>query len=383
MKIHSGSPDSLRNILARRSAEVDGISEVLSEVADRRFRGAPSVAVDAQGHLIQTLTAYLLSLRLERSSSLSERSVREYEGHLQDYWTWLQIQALDWTEVTTQHIAEYRNDMHLRRKLQPTTINSRLTAVQLFYRWAIEEETAAVQPGLRRWASSMRSQVEGDVRWRKPGSLHMRLKTQAPRVPSVAETSRVLADMPSPYGLMACWYAVTGLRRSELPRLLLEKLPDTTDGPLASIDFLRKGGYVLPVLVPAMLIERTNDYVKKERPKTAKKRASRRREPPNVFLNSRGNPASGQSVYLQLKRSAGKFGVKTTLHALRHYFAVQVYQQFRQMELNGKQINSLKLTQKLLGHRSIGTTERYLQSLPVPDEALDDALSSLLAGLEE
>ena len=65
---------------------------------------------------------------------------------------------------------------------------------------------------------------------------------------------------------------------------------------------------------------------------------------------TRGRPLTIESVYAMLRRLEKKTGIQATPHMLRHYFANE----------RRKDGWGLELISKALGHRSIATTQRYL-----------------------
>jgi site-specific recombinase XerD len=69
-----------------------------------------------------------------------------------------------------------------------------------------------------------------------------------------------------------------------------------------------------------------------------------------IFLNRRGNPITITGIQLQLASYCHKAGIWVTCHQLRHTFASHMIEA-------GMAVTSV---QKLLGHASIHTTQRYI-----------------------
>jgi integrase len=72
-----------------------------------------------------------------------------------------------------------------------------------------------------------------------------------------------------------------------------------------------------------------------------------------------GEPICGTSLYRRFLSAAKRAGLpRITLHELRHTFGTQAIRKFKIHEV-----------QRLMGHRHIGTTERYLHYAPDPEGA--------------
>jgi len=72
-----------------------------------------------------------------------------------------------------------------------------------------------------------------------------------------------------------------------------------------------------------------------------------------------GEPISGGALYLRFLRAGKRAGLpRLRLHDLRHSFGTQAIRAF-----------SIYEVQRMMGHRHITTTERYLHYVPDPDAA--------------
>ncbi len=81
--------------------------------------------------------------------------------------------------------------------------------------------------------------------------------------------------------------------------------------------------------------------------------AGRREDPGNLFLSGRGNPFDRSSINKTVMRSVGKAlsdGKRISAYTLRHSIA---------MHLRGNGLDVVHIA-KLLGHRSLRTTQRSL-----------------------
>ncbi len=131
----------------------------------------------------------------------------------------------------------------------------------------------------------------------------------------------------------------TGLRANEIASLTLDNL-NTKAGLLA---FIGKGGKERVVGLNDDCLNALQGYVNEARPASASRR---------LLLNDDGLPLTRHSIASRIRRLGERVGVKTSPHALRRYFATK-------HALAGR---SLAMLQRVLGHSSLGTTEKYIQA---------------------
>lgn len=132
----------------------------------------------------------------------------------------------------------------------------------------------------------------------------------------------------------------TGLRVGEVVNLEVADVFLKTDRP-SQLRVQGKGQRERIVYLSATTTRLLRDYLA-NRPTSAESR---------VFLNQHGQPITVTGIQLQLAKYCQQAGIWITCHQLRHTFASR-------MIAAGVPVTSL---QKLLGHRSIRTTQRYIQ----------------------
>lgn len=174
-----------------------------------------------------------------------------------------------------------------------------------------------------------------------------KLDRKLPIVLSVEEVDQLMnsIDLSLRFGLrnramLETLYAC-GLRVSELCGLQLSNFHPEID----LIKVLGKGKKERWVPVSALAQKHLKIYLNNER--SQQKIVDR----DVIFLNNRGKKLSRQSIFLLLKRTCLKAGIKKSIspHTLRHSFATHL--------LRGGA--DLKAIQDILGHESITTTEIY------------------------
>lgn len=131
----------------------------------------------------------------------------------------------------------------------------------------------------------------------------------------------------------------TGLRANEIASLKLDNL-DTKAGLLA---FIGKGGKERVVGLNDDCLKSLKFYLDEARPVSASRL---------LLLNDEGLPLTRHAIASRIRRLGERVGVKTSPHALRRYFATK-------HALAGR---SLAMLQRVLGHSSLGTTEKYIQA---------------------
>jgi integrase len=158
------------------------------------------------------------------------------------------------------------------------------------------------------------------------------------------EVRRILSACHNPkHRMMLDLCYGCGLRVSEVCHLRVSDI-DSQRGQLRVAQ--GKGAKDRMVVLPATLLDRLRDYWRAYRPATWLF--------PSALLPDRAlHPSAPQKAFTQAKRQAGVERIGG-IHSLRHAYATHVLEQ-------GMPVHQL---QRLLGHRSIQSTMRYLHWLP-------------------
>ena len=265
---------------------------------------------------------------------LSPHTIRAYQLDLDRFSQFLgkrgQIAACD-----KGVIHDYVRHLFDVRGLSEASVKRHLATLRSLFRWLEEEESGVEDPfrGAR-------------IRIRTPKRL--------PRVIARADLRRLLVkgSQPHTFADLTAYVATellfaTGMRVSELAGLL-DAAVDVEDGPITIIG---KGNRQRRVFVPDELKSLLTDY------RTARDHAASSAE--TFLVNSRGDAASPQMIRRLIRIHGERSDVRdrVTPHMFRHSVATYLLEE-------GVDI---RYVQRLLGHRSISTTEIYTH---VADAAL-------------
>ena len=218
--------------------------------------------------------------------------------------------------------------------LKESSVKRHLATLRSFFRW-LEEDGAEIEDPFR----------GARIRIRTPKRL--------PRVIARADLRRLLVhERPHTFADLTAYVATellfaTGMRVSELATLL-DSAVDVDDG---TITIIGKGNRQRRVFVPDELKSLLRDY------RTARDRCASSAD--TFLVNSRGCAASPQMIRRLVRLHGERSSVRdrVTPHMFRHSVATYLLEE-------GVDI---RYVQRLLGHRSISTTEIYTH---VADAAL-------------
>ncbi len=274
-------------------------------------------------------TDFALHLRAQRG--LSEHTVRAYLGDLDHLFAYADRHGratLDAIDLTTLRgwLAAMAASRHSR-----ATLARRSAAVRTFFGWALHTGRVPVDPTARLATA------------RVSGALPTVLAQQA--VATLLDTARAAAQDGDPVAVRD-WAAAellyaTGVRVGELCGA------DVGDLDLVgrTLRVLGKGGKerVVPMGLPALVAART--WLDEARPRLAGPSSA-----DALLLGARGARVDQRRLRQAVHRLAAAAGVDDVApHALRHTAATHL--------LEGG--SDLRSVQELLGHASLGTTQRY------------------------
>jgi integrase/recombinase XerD len=220
------------------------------------------------------------------------------------------------------------------RSLKESSVKRHLATLRSLFRWLEEEEHGVDDPF-------------------RGARIRIRMPKRLPRVIARADLRRLLLHAPPHTFADLTGYVATellfatGMRVSELAGLL-DAAVDVEDG---TITIIGKGNRQRRVFVPDELKSLLADY------RVARDRAASAAE--TFLVNSRGDAASPQMIRRLIRLHGERSNVRdrVTPHMFRHSVATYLLEE-------GVDI---RYVQRLLGHRSISTTEIYTH---VADAAL-------------
>ena len=267
---------------------------------------------------------------------LSPHTIRAYELDLERFSQFLgrraAVAACD--RIVIQNYVRHLFDV---RSLKEASVKRHLATLRSFFHW-LEEDGGAIDDPFR------------------GARIRIRMPKRLPRVIARADLRRLLRDdardAPQSFSDLTAYIATellfaTGMRVSELAGLL-DRAVDLDDG---TITIVGKGNRQRRVFVPEEIKAMLMDY------RVVRDRCARDAE--TFLVNSRGAAASPQMIRRLVRIHGERCDVRdrVTPHMFRHSVATYLLEE-------GVDI---RYVQRLLGHRSISTTEIYTH---VADAAL-------------
>jgi site-specific recombinase XerD len=264
---------------------------------------------------------------------LSPHTTRAYELDLAGFTQFLGKRAAVAT-CDKSVIHNYVRHLFDVRTLKESSVKRHLATLRSMFRWLEEDGEVAEDPF-------------------RGARIRIRMPKRLPRVIARADLRRLLLhEQPPSFADLTAYVATellfaTGMRVSELASLL-DAAVDVDDG---TITIIGKGNRQRRVYVPDDIKSLLRDY------RTARDRSPSTAE--TFLVNSRGDAASPQMIrrLVRLHGERSEVRDRVTPHMFRHSVATYLLEE-------GVDI---RYVQRLLGHRSISTTEMYTQ---VADSAL-------------
>jgi site-specific recombinase XerD len=264
---------------------------------------------------------------------LSPHTTRAYELDLDRFSQFLgKRAAVAACDKTVIH--NYVRHLFDVRSLKESSVKRHLATLRSLFHWLEEEGDVTEDPF-------------------RGAKIRIRMPKRLPRVIGRGDLRKLLLqEQPHTFSDLTAYVATellfaTGMRVSELASLL-DSAVDIDDG---TITIIGKGNRQRRVFVPDDLKSLLTDY------RTARDRASSSAE--TFLVNSRGEAASPQMIRRLIRLHGERSSVRdrVTPHMFRHSVATYLLEE-------GVDI---RYVQRLLGHRSISTTEIYTH---VADAAL-------------
>ena len=269
---------------------------------------------------------FLDYIRYERN--LSPMTVMTYERFLRDFESYFRglDTTADWTTVDADIIRDWLEQM-LDNGAKATTVNTALSAVRSFFRYALRRKLVEKDPA---------HLIEGPKK-SKPLPQFVREKEMDELIDD-KEWGDTFIDVRARAILILLYE--TGVRVSELTGLDDEDL-DVTAGQL-KVTGKRNKQRIVPF--GQELATAIGQYV-------GRRDTEVERQTTALFVTDKGERMTRQQVYAIVRRYLGEVTTlkKRSPHVLRHSFATAMLN-------NGAGLESVK---KLLGHESLETTEIY------------------------
>jgi len=262
----------------------------------------------------------------------SPRTIGDYGMQLKFFAEYLRDQDIDQLQlINKEALRNYQSSLFMRQpSISLETQYARLTAVKTFFRYLLKKNDVFYDPS---------AEIE----------LPRRKKSLPRDVMSIKEVKKLLnqPDVDTALGLrdkaiLEIFYS-TRIRNQELRRLSIYDV-NTSDGDL----YVRQGKGQKDRVVPVGEIAcgYVEEYIKHGRGELLKGKESK-----VLFVTKGGLPINAGNLIVMIRKYVKKAKIKknVTPHPIRHTCATHLL----------KNKASLRYIQKLLGHESIETTQRY------------------------
>jgi integrase len=260
----------------------------------------------------------LRALRLEQQRrGIVEGSILAREGRVKALMAWMAPAPV--LTATRQDVELFLDSLGQPDGLKATTRRTYLSHLHAFFTWATDEGLIAQAPTAR--------------------ILRPKSRPALPRPISDAALARALAGASGQLRCFLLLAAYQGLRCIEIAGLEGEDVDR-----VRQLLFVRRGKGGKHRTLPL-------------HPEVAA--ALPRREGP-LFYMPAGTPVRPNNVSFQVAEYLHGLGITETAHSLRHAFATRLY----------RRTHDLLLTQHLLGHSSVATTQIYAAFDPAGAEAV-------------
>lgn len=238
-------------------------------------------------------------------------------------------------QIKPEHIEGFRDNL-LSQKYTPKSVSRKLNAIKTFFRWMVSQKHANYDPS-------------ADVS-------HPKIEVSVPKFLTPIEY-RALRDIVRDDLRIAAIVEVilqTGLRISEISNLKLENIEEDQ---LIVEPHATQPQRTVPLNKPAK--EALDAYLKEERPKT---------DSSYVFISKNGKSLAVRNIRAAIDRYMQKAEIpQYSVNDLRTTFLIE----------NLKAGVDLVFLSRIVGHKRLSTTERYLQLAEVEKSGKKQTLEEL------
>jgi integrase/recombinase XerD len=283
--------------------------------------------------LAEHRAAFLESLKIRHCSPAT---IKSWHGSLTVFFGYMAAQGMaDVRDVSRQTVKDYQLWL-LAQEYTPMTVASRMQAVRRFFEHLEKTDAILVNPC--------------------PGIPLPRMGSRLPKTVLTEKEARVLLDAPNTQtghgirdkAILETFYS-TGIRLEEMARLTIHDV-DCRNG------FVRvnKGKFAKDRMVP--LGRKASDYVREYLQKVRAQWSKTNRDERALWLSSKqpNGPLKSQAIAVMVKHYGRQAGLEkaVTPHVWRHSCATHLV-------ADGANI---AYVQRLLGHRSLRTTQIYTRT---------------------
>lgn len=265
---------------------------------------------------------------LQHEKRYSDKTVISYQKDLQQFQDFLHNDLIASDDITGRHVRAWLVDLINKKKLTPSSIRRKLSALNTYYNWLQKRGGIKVNPA--------------------KGITSLKLPKRVPQYLTNRSAEGMMQELQSNiqdwkdrrnYLIIELLYSA-GIRRQELIDLEWTDI----DHGRKFITVLGKGKKERNIPVAQHLVEQLEDYKK-----VVKEHFDY--IPNSIFVTDKGTKLYPKFVYNVVKRSLTKFSTlqKRSPHVLRHTFATHLLN-------NGADLNDIK---ELLGHSSLASTQVY------------------------
>ena len=266
-------------------------------------------------------------------SALASTTIVNYLADLRTFARWhadVRGAASSLLELTPDDIREYRRHMRINEGWTPATINRRLQAVRKFYSFAMETGLMESNP-----ASEVKlvARSEPDLpRALAPEEVTSLLQAIQGGRPSLVKRDHAIVQL----------LLQTGIKLGELTGLRLSDVQLRGNGEGSLLVGEGDGNNCRQVPLNSLACAALQDYLRVRPPSASTE---------NLFLSQDGNCISKRTVQRLIRVYTQAAGLEdVSAHILRHTFAVSTL----------ADTGDISLVSRLLGHRCMETTAKYL-----------------------